>query len=614
MAKSVLTFLLLVAPMLMAQESRLNLGYASMDTDGEATLFANHFGLEDGLFLEDFSLNLAVKSVDLFRFQAQGFGAEPYQRAGLRIERKGTIRFNLDYSKREHFFSSSVYNLGGSNGDWAITRWKGSFLYDGFEAVRLKLRANSKKRDGLLSRPFFGLGESYVADHTLDESWQEYGLMLETRTLPVHLTVEQLASSLKRTWRSVPGNDGQALGREDEDILTQINSPGQDKVTSPATRVSLDWHNNRVEVTAFGFWRQDRLKTRRDESQTYGLVGGQVGHVAFRNELDGKGDGDTEITKLAMAFKLTPRVTFKLAGMSRDRSIDTRLDGLAMVDLIGRESTITLEEDISNLGTLDRTETDLAAEAIYSHGSIRLRAGFRDERRKLSWQQSVDAGTYSETRDADGWNLNARFRPNRAFSAWLGWDKGTFSKKIFRTDPRSSDRYQAKVRWRARSGQLEGLSCTLQSSREEADNRDDEVNLKRVVRNSGLTLAYQNKLGSYVSLWLNRIDLESDVSTLFYAPQLQTGASRYDSDLLQLGARGSFSLSERARLIAGFSRFEDRGDSYPLDLNQSDVRFEMDAPGSFQWALFLQNWSYNNPVDTLTYDVERYGFSLGRRF
>jgi hypothetical protein len=606
--KLLLLMLLLWMPAF-AQDHEVRIGYAGQDESGATRVFANHYGLSDGFFVELIRLDLGdkVKEGDELRFTASGFGADPSARAGLFWRRPGTWKLVLDYRRKEKEVATAAF-ASDEETAWSLTRWKAALTYDGMQALRWRLDARYESRTGRLNRPFYGLGLPYAVNRELEESHTLYGLSVETRNLPVKLLLEQQWSTWRREYESLPANGGNAL-EDDEDQLVSVTTPGEDKNDSPATRLVVNYRKPRFALDLMGFIRRDRLRADRNDTTLYELAD-DVGQVAFTDDVDGSVDRDTALAALNLAFKATDKLEFRLTGRYRDQAGDTGLDGTRSVDLIGRETTVTISETMEERGFLDLRETDLSAEASWRNKGLNLTLAFFDQERDLSWQRENDGQRYDDTRSADAWRLGASYRPHRQFNLRLGLESGSFGHQIFRVDPRSVDRIWGKMRWKP----AEGWSLSLQGSREDAENDTDPGLAERNLDQLGASISYSKPNGMFASLTLNQLDLNTSVQTAFYAPEPETGVSLFESELMTLSGQLIQPFGEDYRLMLRVITYEDSGSSAPLDDRRADLRFEGEASNRFLYALFIQHWSHDFNKGTVEYDVTRYGVSLGWRF
>jgi len=595
------------------QESEIRIGYAGLDESGSESGFANHYNFSDGLFLEmlDLDLSSQVKSVDKFEIKASGFGADPYSKASLKVERKGAWLLDLNFQRREMRFTDAQFNSGANSDDWSISRIKARFAYDKLKTLRLELRARETLRDGTVARPFYGLGLPYVVERDLDETMREIAFSLETKTLPLKLFLEQSLASYERTYRTTPGGSGSAVNGTDPDVLTELNRPGKESNDAPATRLSATWRNERFEFLAHGLMRRDRLDSDRSDATTYAIDGGAIGNISYLYDTQGTADRDTTLADLRLGFLATDQITIRVAGAYHDRTTETGLNGRETVVIAGREAPLEFAQDLDNKGFMDQTDQEMSLEAEWRVKGFSLTAAFKDLERDVAWQRENESLSFNETRNSDTWLVTAWWRPNSKTTARLGYENGSFSRYLFRTHPETVERLWLKLKFKP----VKGLSLNFHYTGEQADNPQEIANLDRELTTLGASMVFTSEKGLMMTLLANQLDLSSSVDTLFFGPDPTTGLSFYDTQVLTLSGSLVWPITEKIRLNGSLTNLEDSGDSLPLSQLYGHCRLEISGPRNTELHLFAQTWSFDmDHRDDVDYDATRYGLSIGMRF
>jgi len=602
----------------------IGLGYAWQTTSGNKDAFASQYDLSQGLFLEDLHLDLRryVNGYDRFEFKAQGFGGDPHQHASFNIggrDRGWTLK--LEYTRHEAVFPSPALDLTGqggtplpagnlaNGGTFSMTRWTGSFTWDGWKAASLRLDLRDVQRSGERLFAYYGLGTPYVARTSLDERTQEAGLSLETRTLPVKLLFEQDVAKYVREPRG--GNNGQPLDATDPDLLATYATPGKDSSTVPTTRLAAVYNNDRFELVGQGLYRRDRLDVSRNDTTAYAIGGGQIGQMGYLDTVMGNADTDTKLGDLRLGFAVTPAFTLRVKGHYADVSTDTSLLGQRLLQLSGPGGTLDFPLAISDSGYLNRTDRDVTGEAEFRTGPFGVVVGYHDGSREIGFQHGDDYSQHTVTRDAKGWNATASLAFGKLFTAELGWDDSSFEKYVFRTDPETVKRLWARVSARPTSG----LELAAYGSHETFDNPVTVADVSRPTTTVGASATVTGARGAFASLSLDSLRLTSDTAIAYFAPGLTTGVSHYDTDLLTTTVRAGVPIGSTVHLTGGGLYLKDRGDTLPFTSKAFDLEVEVPGPFKTNVALFGNYWAYDiKSASDQNYDVTRYGISVRRRF
>jgi len=590
----------------------ISLGAAWLRQSGSDDSFHSQYGLGSGLFLEGLRVDgrdLLRAGHERFELSLAGFGAEPWQKASLKVDWDHEWKLRLDYSRRETFFASPSFDLGVRRDDWAISRWTASLTYDGWNAVRLRLGAREVQRTGSETYAFYGLGLPYAGQNHIDERLHELGVGLETMRLPVKLMFEQDIARSQRRSRAAVANDGQPVGVTDPDILAVLTTPGEDRSTVPTTRAAAVFRNQRFEIVGQGTYRRERLTADRNDVTGYDFGGGAIGRLGFVDAVQGSADRNQSVGDVRLGVMLTPFVTVRVRGRYDDSSTDTSLVGERVLRLLGGDRPGEITMPVDDRGFIERVDSDLTGEVELRRGDFGLVVGYHDGSRQVKWERG--SGDPSFTRDLGWWSAVASAALGKTFSAEVGWDDKSFSGFVFRADPEAVTRTWLRLSARPATG----LELGAYLRRESADNPPEQASLDRAATFAGFSASFTAPTGAFLSASLDRLDLASDIDTTFYAPSVQSGTSHYDTNVLTASARGGVPLSGSVRLAGGATWVRDRGESLPFSSAGYDLRVEVDAGHDTGVALFANAWSYDlKRSDATDYDVARYGLSLRRRF
>ncbi|HVN75267.1 MAG TPA: hypothetical protein VMT19_03050 [Thermoanaerobaculaceae bacterium] len=599
------------------------LGYAWQNTNGNKDAFASQYDLSQGAFVETLSLDLHryLTGYERFDFKADGFGGDPHQHAAFNVVgRNRAWTLKLDYTRREAVFPSPALDLTGQSGlptpsgslanggTFTITRWTGSLTWDAWNAARLRLDLRDVQRSGDRLFAYYGLGTPYLTKTSLDERTQELGLSLETRTLPVKLVFEQDIAKYTREPRGGVGNNGQPLTGTDPDLLATYATPDKDSSTVPTTRLAAVYSDGRFELVGQGLYRRDRLDINRNDTAAY-AVGGQAGQISYLDAVMGSADTDTKLGDLRLGFAVADGLTLRVKGHYADVSTDTSLIGQRVLQLAGPGGTLDFPLAIDDAGYLNSTDKDVAGEAEVKTGPFGLVVGYHDGSREVAFQHGDGYTPAAVTRDAKGWNATASLALGRTFTAQVGWDDSSFEKYVFRTDPETVKRLWGRISARP----VAGVELAAHGSHETLDNPATVADVSRPTDTVGVSATVSGAGGAFVSLSVDSLKLTADAAIIYYAPNLTSGTSHYDTDLLTTSLRGGVPLGTAVHLSGGALYVKDRGDSLPFTSKAFDLEVEVPGPFKTNLALFGNYWKYDI-ASTQNYDTTRYGISVRRRF
>jgi hypothetical protein len=599
-----------------AQEwGEVGLGYAWLQNSGNENAFRSQYNIQQGFFLENLQLDLRhwFAGYNNFEFQASGFGGEPYQKAAFKMvdwDREWSVQLN--YSRRNGFFQLASFEQGQQRDDWYITRWTGNVTWDGWKAARLRLDLRDVQTSGTTQYPFYGLGQPYVAKIDLNQRAQGAALSLETREWPVKILLEQDVTRYTRENRAKPGNNGEPLDSTDPDVLEKLTTPGGNSSTVPTTRLALTYRDNVVEVVGQGLYRRDNFAVNAPNDITsYAIDGGQIGHIAYIDQVTGSADASTTTGDLRVGVALANWLTLRARGDYANVDTDMSLVGLHVLNISGPGGTLDIPMDVNDHGYLNHTDKLLSGEADFHSGAFGLVVAYHDGSRDVAWKYGTDYVSRAVTRTGTGWNATASFALGRAFTIEAGYDDSTFEKYIFRTDPQTVNRLWGKLSLRP----AKGLEISAHGSRDKAENPPDVANLNQPTDSYGLGVTYTAANGAFVTASYDAFNLTSDVNILYFAPGPTQAVSRFSTDLQTANLRAEFPIGKVLRVTGGALQVKDTGETRPFTADAYDLELVIAALHQADLVLFGNYWSYDlNQNNDDDYTVKRYGVSVRWRF
>ena len=566
----------------------LGLGWAGLNTSGSQDGFKTQINLDEGFFLDDLSLTWGSPSGTQLIVEGSGWGdAEPTSSASVRIEGAGAWRIGLNYDRRESFFALASTDLGARRDEWQITRWRGWARWEGWSFATLSLDLERTERGGTLERPYYGLNELYPVGADLDESRSSASLRLVTKSLPVHLELEQSFASYSRRNRLHPAGTS-AINGDDPDLLDDVATDFSDDQDVPTTRLAASWSNQNVEVAASALWSSTDLDRTGAGWNRFLLGGGDIGSVEFVDTISSSASTDTLAGNLRIRAALGRGWRLTLTGSSNDTQTDTALLGdrlLRIANPLGE--SVELPASLNESGILERTDT--AVRLTLEHRLDRWLYWFGGSARSrdVTWQRETDAPVTDVSRDTTGALFGIGYRPGGGVWVSAEYEYGDFDRFVFRTDPATVNRLTVK----ARAPLGSGFSGSLYSRIERADNPAEQAGLSHRATAVGASTEWADSQGQR-SLGLD-VSLDSvTTDTALLLPDGQPGDSRYDLGLLTVTAYGAAKVG-KLDLRASATRISDSGDTWPADSWNLAFRASIEVWRSTRLAGFLQYWKYD---------------------
>lgn len=601
-------------PGLAAQDWSGSIGLAGVaqDTGGSEASFRTQSDLDEGLVLEDLELvyDGGEGSDTTFTLRAWGFGgAEPASWAKIDLGLGATWHVDLDYDRRDSFFSLGSTELGLRSDEWQVERWRTGVTWDGWNAARLRLDLDRSERTGTVSRPLFELNETYPLVLDLDEARTEATLALETRNLPVHLVVEQSYAVYERTNTRRPG-DELSLDGDDPDLFVGATEDRDEDRDVPTTRVIATWAGDRSEVAASLLYRPAELESEGFVGSTFGIAGGSVGTIELADDVSATADADALVGNLRLGFHLGSAWTLRLQGDYRDTATDAALVGRTLLRLTNPLGGFEIAGPVDDSTVFDVTETAARLTLEWQGGAWTVWGGALSEQRDVDWRFGNDADAVDVSRDSDGLLAGLAYRGG-GLSASAEYEHGSFDDLVFRTDPETVDR----LTLRFANDLGGGWALRLQGRFEEADNDGGDPGAARVDRSAdsyGAGISWDSEDGdSGFGLDLDLADFSSDIALVL--PNGDPGLSVYDLSLVTTTLHGR-TRAGILRLSGSATRVEDSGDTWPVESWVARARAGAEVVPGTELALFGEYWEYDEErADVDDFDVLRYGVAVNWR-
>ena len=589
-------------------------GYVWQSSDGNEDSFLTQTNLRPGFVLESLDLRYRgdENGVTDMDFQAWGFGdAEPAEAARFNIGFSGNFTLFAEYDKRDSFFDLGGGDRADYSDEWSITRWKAGVAIEAWRPVRFELFYRSVSRSGTVYRPMYGLNELYPVGVDLDDTMDEVVFRLSTRTLPVRIDFEQgFANYQQKNRRFAAGSE--SIGRPDPDLLDETTSDYTDVQDNiPTSRLTVGYSGGIFEGVVSLLYRKAELASSGTGSQAFLIGGGDTGTMTFVDTLLGSADSEAFAGNIALGFAIGRRFSIRLAGDYRDSSSNSTLLGERLLRVANPSMGTSLDytAPIDEDGIFNYTDSDARITLEYRAHTWAVWAGGLTTSREVDWRLTSSGDQVATNRDGDGLVVGASVNPGRFLNLSLEYERGDFTKFVFRTDPENVDR--AVLRLRSKLGK--GWQLSANGRYEQASNPDGVSALDFKSTPYGIAIGWTSENGtSSFGLDLEKYTITSGVGLVL--PGGDPGQSDYELDL------GTATLFGGTRAgIFGvdgtLTWMKDSGETWPLDAWNGRIRLTIYGASGLEYSAFAQYWSYDEGrADLDDFDVMRYGLAIHWRF
>ncbi|MDX1631679.1 MAG: hypothetical protein R3234_07450 [Thermoanaerobaculia bacterium] len=591
-------------------EGRVAGGFVGQDESGSEESFRTQTNLDSGFTLRDLDLRLLGGEEGehtLLEIAASGFGAEPWGRFRLEYRPEASWDLRLDYDRRESFFALAETNLGRRSDDWEIDRWRGRLTWDGWRPASLELNLRYTDRSGTVSRPLRGLNEIYLLRLDVDETMQEVGFKLETRTLPVHLMFEQAFAIYERSNGRSPGQET-ALVTDDPDLFADAEETRDEEREVSTSRLVATWRGERAEMAGSVVYSPAELDGDGIVSETFAVAGGTVGSVSFLDDFLTSADQDRLVGDLRLAFDLGAGWGLRLEGDYQDSSTDAELRGERIVRIISPTGfEFDLPASVDERSVFDVTDSGGRVSLEYERGDWSVWGGGLTATRDVEWRRSREDATTDVSRDTEGWFGGVSWSA-KGFWASAEYEHGSFDELVFPTDPETVDRLDLKLR-----GDLaEEWSFHLRGRFEESDNPAAVAGLDHSSDSIGGGITWSPDAESSLGLEIDSLDLHTETGLVL--PTGVDDVSIYDLSLLTVGLYGQDRWGP-VRVNGSVHRVDDSGNTWPLESWTARTLVGYELENGLELGLFGEYWEYDEDrAEGDDFDVTRYGLNVGWRF
>jgi hypothetical protein len=438
----------------------------------------------------------------------------------------------------------------------------------------------------------------------LNDSMTEGFLRVESLSLPVHLFFEQAyAKFLTENRPSVGG--ATAIGTNDPDLFIAASSDRLDERKVPTSRLGASWRGERLEVAgAFLFSRAD-LGASGATRTAFDLDGGRVGRVEFLDQLVGSTRQDALAGDLRLGWVAAPGWTVRFLGDYRHSSNDGSLLGQRLTRLTNPAGGVTdLPASVDEASTFDVKDGGgrLELERAFEGWSIWI--GGLGGSREVSWVETREGPSSDVTRSAAGGLAGVSVTLAKGLRANAEYEAGSFSHYVFRTDPKTVNRFKASL-----SADLgSGFKTAVRGSWEGASNPVAVSDLSYDARSAGVSGSWDSASGTAgFSLDADWVALTTDTGLVL---PTGTGTSRYDTSILNLLGRARAPVGPLRLDVAG-TYVHDWGRTWPAFSWSVDGRLSLPLPARMELSAFAQYRRYDEKVSNRDdFEVTRYGVAL----
>ena len=611
----------------------IEVGYQSVDVNGNEDMFRTQIDQEDGVVLQNFTINFVDPSgdagfVDRFRIDAAGFGGEPAGRFRLDMGLGSAYRLTLFYQQMTAVSALPRYanplvddGIFPSQHTWDrdrdIVDLRLELLPGGKVTPILGYRWNRYEGPGQTTYTV-GNDEFRIASD-LEETEQEFyvGLAFATRFLQ---------GTVLQGWRDFSGTytdslaPGEGVGNNPGETIGQpieLDSFGRTTRTDADTPVTTVHLTGRITERA----RLIGSYTRADydgDSRMNELLSGSLASFQlsrFFAGLDQSVSSRTELPywrgELRFEWDISDKVGLKAGYEARDR----QLEGWTMIS--------SLYSDTMNFGGFDPRDITTLVEAETGYEREENIATVRLDLRNLgvfsAWAEyayndmdldvSADVaeivlpgGQEGEfNREISSYNVGAAVHVGgfKVLVDYVGQDADDI---VMRTDFNDRSRLRGRIDWSISRVFRVLLTAEDMSSDNDASGVGYQADTTRYAVDLTLTPTDNFMLrGSYDTY-------ETDTEIPMRLPQsFEIVPSIYaeDGELIEGALMWNVWI---LTLDAAYSTFENTG-SFPFQLDRASARLAINLSKQFAISGEYENWDYSEDLFPVAdYDADRWGF------
>jgi hypothetical protein len=634
--------LLLCAPLGWAQTAatdfELELGWRSLDVNGNKDMYRTQINEEEGFLLRSFHLTTqdfdgATSFIDHFRIDVSELGAGP---AGyLRLETGKSSSYNLLFTYREaDMYSALPYHANPLleqgllvvPGQHTLDRTRTTFDVD-LEFLRWNritpfIGYTWFQNEGPGTTTYTLGGDDFQLASDLDEKDTELraGFSFNLGSFYGQLTQGWRSLESDETLRLLPGagagnNPGVVLGRPI--TSTGITRTSETEVDTPFTNFYVTGaFGPRLRVTGDFVTYKAESEGFEDEfaSGSFASFGIRRFFSGFEESVVSKAENKSWRGGLRAEFELLPNVDL-VAGL-RERNRELR--GSSLINSLFLNSVGFSGGPASDLQELLSTDNWLEREEMTVNVGVRARAigpftawaFFQQTEQDLTYSPDLaeiviegsQGGTFN--RSIDTIDLGGSFNM-AGFNVTAAWRTDEADEPVTRTDFLDRDRARLRASWTSPARRIR-----VGATAERIDQSNDRAGFQYDSEVRQLSADLELSPVDPVQVWVNWSDYEVDSSILIRLPQnFQTVPSIHTEtgDSIEAGLR---LFVRRLTADLSFGQFKNEG-NYPFDIDRFRTRLAYDFNDRYGIA---GEWSYDEYSEDLlglgNYDADRIGVFL----
>jgi len=608
----------LAAPVLAQSTSfDIEVGYQSVEVDGNENMFNTQINQSDGVVIRNFSLSFVDPSgeagfADRLRIDASGFGGSPAGRFRLEMGLADAYRLSLYYQQFNSFSALPAYanpllddGVTLSQHTWDrdrdIVDLRLELLPGGKIMPILGYRWNRYEGPG---RSTYAVGaDEFLIDTDLEETEQEFyvGLAFTTRFLQ---------GTVLQGWREVDGtttdtlapgagggnNPGNIAGQPME--LESFDRSTRSEAETPVTTVNLTGRINESARLVATYVRADYDgDTNMNESLTGSLASFEL--LRFFGGLDQSVQSRTENPfwrgELRLDWDISRKVGMKIGYEARDRT----LSGWSMISSLYSDTLNFGGFDPQDITTLVEAETGFERED--SVASVRF--DFRDLGAFSLWAEYASAdqdldvtadvaqivlpgGQEGEfSRKITSYDVGGQVKFG-GFKILLDAAGQNADEIIMRTDYNDRFRLRGRIDWSLK--QIFRILLTAESI--ESDNNDSEVGYSADTDHYAIDLNLTPT--DNFTLRAAYDTYKTDTEIPIRVPQsfdIEPSIYSEDGEMLEGGLLWKIAF---LTVDGSYSTYENKG-SFPFSLDRIFARLAFDLSKSISLAGEYENWDYS---------------------
>lgn len=607
-------------------------GYRFRTVDGNYGKYRSDVNFGNGIRLLGSQMRINSREghghlFDDLSLTTQGLGNDPYQSAGLRIEKNRFYRYDMLWRMNEYYNPALTVSFGQHLLDTRRTFQDHDFTL--FPQSSFKLfggyTRNSQTGPGLTTVQLFdSRGDEFPLFQDVNRRRTEFRFGGEAALMGFKLN---LLHGWDRYEEDSPINRGAIAGNNpaDNTALTGLRRTEPYRGDAPYWRLSLIRNARKFGLNA----RYTNVSGRRDFLFDESATGTDRLGLARNRQVIVSGDGSRPVISgsLNLSFLPTSRITLT----NHTSFHNTRMDGSGFYREINNANALDAIFNFQFLGI--RAIQTLTDATVALTNSVSVYGGYHFSDRRIRSREGQTFGDFTDVFSYEQQNRlhsglgGLRLRPVKGLTVQLDAEVGRSDRPFFPISEKNYHAYHGRVQYRAGPLQLSALTKTLYNT-----------NSANLFAHSSRSRQYAYDASWSPAGWLSfdagysKIHLDTLTGLAYFsaAALVENNQSLYISNLhaVNFGLRAS--VRKRAELYVGYSLVKDTGDGrragdgiavpagdpqaltpffnaqvFPLSYQSPQARISVRLHNRLRWNLGYQHYAYREEFFPRTYQNYR---------